>query len=273
MNIHPVKFQQSTEDFGGVYIKTVTQLNLDVGESYTADDHYILGFALLGEGKLEGYGNYQQENVLVLTEGAKVTANSWTTLILLQLKNGESLLNSQCTYNVNDPMYHKEFFQNFIDDNDVPRDLFLHSSTLYAYLMELKHSSKCKSGYSINVQASIDYINENYAFIENIEHLSEIIGVSKHHLIREFSREVGTSPGKYLESIRLSRGATLLKHTNYSLDAIGNMVGYSNGNYFGKVFKKLFDKTPTQFRELYSTKPATTEEEDQLKELDDMYLF
>jgi len=69
--------------------------------------------------------------------------------------------------------------------------------------------------------------------------MARVAGISKFHMTREFEKELGMTPGHYLKNVRLENAAKLLTSpTNYGLEYIASKVGFSCGNYFGKVFKK-----------------------------------
>ena len=53
---------------------------------------------------------------------------------------------------------------------------------------------------------------------------------------------------QYIASMRCKKAANLLKKTNLPIQEISSYVGYSDNNYFVKVFKKNYDMTPTEFR-------------------------
>lgn len=74
-------------------------------------------------------------------------------------------------------------------------------------------------------------------------------GLSKYHFTRLFQKTTNLTPIQYLTKIRIEHAIELLRMTNYSIDEIAQLVGYSNGNYFIKVFHKRIGMSPGQFRE------------------------
>ena len=97
------------------------------------------------------------------------------------------------------------------------------------------------------VQKSILYIKSDYMYILGVDDIACALGVSKHHLIREFSKQVGISPNKYLVKHKLEQSKSLLANEQLSIDSVAQAVGFSCGNYFAKTFKKEYGLTPTQF--------------------------
>ena len=69
------------------------------------------------------------------------------------------------------------------------------------------------------------------------------------NLCKEFHKKYGVSPGKYLRELRISQACRLLMtKSDHTLQEIAQMVGYSNNNYFGKVFKAEKGISPDKYR-------------------------
>lgn len=94
------------------------------------------------------------------------------------------------------------------------------------------------------------YIDQNYYMNElNLDMVAEHAGLTKCYLCKEFHNKYGISPGRYLKEFRIFQACRLLStHSDYSLQEIAHMVGYSNNNYFGKVFKSVKGISPDAFR-------------------------
>jgi AraC-like DNA-binding protein len=67
-------------------------------------------------------------------------------------------------------------------------------------------------------------------------------------LSRIFRKKKGISPGAYLISVRIQKALSLLKDTSFNVSEIAFMTGFSDPNYFSKVFKKNIGISPLQFR-------------------------
>lgn len=152
-------------------------------------------------------------------------------------------------------------------------NIYKHSSNLYNFLMDIMQMKELGAGFSPLVESAINIILEDYPFLESIEQLANTLAISVHHLIREFTQQVGESPGVFLEQVRLDRASLILRTTDYNLEMVANMVGYSSGNYFGKVFRKNYGTTPTQYRIEKGQYPLSLEEESNLKQLHEMLFF
>ncbi len=83
----------------------------------------------------------------------------------------------------------------------------------------------------------------------NLDLLADKCGISKYTLCKEFHKKYGVSPGKYLRELRISQACHLLMtNSDHTLQEIAEMVGYSNNNYFGKVFRAEKGISPDKYR-------------------------
>lgn len=102
--------------------------------------------------------------------------------------------------------------------------------------------------YSPTVQRVLEYINLHLGdHISNVD-LSANANMSISHLAKVFKKETGVTMTEYIALLRCKKAANLLKKTNLPIQEISSYVGYSDNNYFVKVFKKNYDMTPTEFR-------------------------
>lgn len=92
------------------------------------------------------------------------------------------------------------------------------------------------------------YLEVNYYKEISLLSVAEYLGVTQSHLSREFAKNVGESPIKYLTKLRLEKAAELLFTTEMSVEMIGKACGYEDVNYFCKVFRRYMKMSPGEFR-------------------------
>lgn len=63
-----------------------------------------------------------------------------------------------------------------------------------------------------------------------------------------FKNKFGTSPYRYLTSMRIQHAQELIRKGEYSLDEIAGFCGFSDAAHFSKMYKKLTGETPGQMR-------------------------
>ena len=83
-------------------------------------------------------------------------------------------------------------------------------------------------------------------------HPAQLAAALKIHpttLNRNIYAATGMTPIEYLTAIRLQQALTLIRITDRSFKEIAEECGFSNANYFAKVFRKKFGCSPSGFRQ------------------------
>ena len=97
------------------------------------------------------------------------------------------------------------------------------------------------------------WIAENYANADVIIQTIEESSLTSRTFYRRFSRAVGTTPLKYLQSIRIEKAKTLLAETNRGVEDIATEIGYLDVGSFRKLFKNEVKLLPAQYRKKFSS--------------------
>ena len=87
----------------------------------------------------------------------------------------------------------------------------------------------------------------------NVEHLAEILGMSRSSLLRKIKVLTTLSPVDFIKVIRLKRAAELIAGGEYRIGEICYMVGINSPSYFSKLFFKQFGVTPKDFEKNNNT--------------------
>lgn len=82
-----------------------------------------------------------------------------------------------------------------------------------------------------------------------LEELARQVYLSPYYLSREFTEQTGVSFTDYLKAVRIRKAQSLLMTTNRPVADVAASVGYSDPNYFSRVFKAVTGKTPQQYRQ------------------------
>lgn len=83
----------------------------------------------------------------------------------------------------------------------------------------------------------------------SIKDISEHVFLSSSYICTLFKSETGQTLNQYLTDFRIDKAKNLLTDPRYKITDISARVGYSDGNYFGKTFKKLVGMSPSEYRE------------------------
>ncbi len=113
--------------------------------------------------------------------------------------------------------------------------------------LDAVYESRGKKNTSEHLYKAIQYINAHYFEDLNLDILAQNVFVSSYYLSHLFRREMGVTFSDYLTKVRVSRAKELLMEGR-SVEDVSECVGYRDGNYFIKIFKKYVGVTPSKYR-------------------------
>jgi AraC-like DNA-binding protein len=94
-----------------------------------------------------------------------------------------------------------------------------------------------------------DAMDRDYAKPLDIPALAKIAYVSEAHFIRTFRATFGETPHRYLQRRRVERAMFLLRETEREVSDICLEVGFSSLGTFGRTFRRIVGRSPTDYRE------------------------
>ncbi len=106
-----------------------------------------------------------------------------------------------------------------------------------------------------------EYVAENFDKSISLAELSEKFFINPYYLSRQFKEKTGDTYLNYLLKLRINRAKELLEKTDLKVYEVCEMVGYSDTNYFSKLFEKFAGCRPSEFKkkmgsqELWATNP------------------
>jgi len=80
------------------------------------------------------------------------------------------------------------------------------------------------------------------------EDLAKHINMATNSFIRLFQKEMHVSPQYYIIRQKIDRASLLLLHSDLKIDNIAWSLGFSDRYHFSKVFKKVVQKSPADYR-------------------------
>lgn len=99
------------------------------------------------------------------------------------------------------------------------------------------------------VTKAISYISDNYRKDISLETVSREVNINPYYFSKKFKEETGVNFIDYLTDIRIGKAKELLKEDKLSIKEVCLASGYSDPNYFSRIFKKVENITPSEFRE------------------------
>lgn len=120
----------------------------------------------------------------------------------------------------------------------------------YRYYQEmdaLKANTSTTIAYA-RIRSVVEYIHDHFSEHLTLSQLAAHAMVSKNHLSAVFSDTMKLSLFEYIEQVRIHHARQLLQTTEESILDIALMSGFHSSSYFNRVFKKIMDMTPGQYR-------------------------
>ena len=108
--------------------------------------------------------------------------------------------------------------------------------------------------YSKPIQNIINYISFNLTADLSLNALSEEFMLNSSYLSTLFKKETGVTLTNFVNNKRIEHAIYLLNTTQSAIQDIAAQCGINDVNYFTKLFKKLKNMTPTQYREMIQHK-------------------
>lgn len=95
-----------------------------------------------------------------------------------------------------------------------------------------------------------DYIGKHYMNDQlSIKDISDHVHLSSSYICTIFKTETGQTLNQYITEYRMEKAKQLLANPRNKINEISAKVGYADGNYFGKSFKKVVGLSPSEYRE------------------------
>ncbi len=97
-------------------------------------------------------------------------------------------------------------------------------------------------------EAAKKYIEEHLSDDFSITALCSALNIGRTKLYHIFKSECKMGISEYLNRRRMHRAKKLLKTTELSIPEIASSVGFNDYNYFSRVYKKVYGKSPKKYR-------------------------
>ena len=137
-------------------------------------------------------------------------------------------------------------------------DRYVDSVSVQLFLMEMIREIQLVNGmteeipcYSEYVQDTLDYIHDHLSAGLRVSELARRLFVSRSYLADLFCKELGVTPGKYIDDQLLLAAQWRLQQTDASMAEISRELGYSDQFYFSRRFKQLCGLTPFTYRKYH----------------------
>ena len=123
--------------------------------------------------------------------------------------------------------------------------------TLLLLLLSRSHSQRLPAGGTWQAAAAAAKMERDYPNPISMQDLAQSVYLSDRHFRRQFEKAYGISPMEYLLNLRLNAACSLLLSANLTITDAAMACGFSDGNYFSRVFHRKYGMSPTAYRHLY----------------------
>lgn len=131
--------------------------------------------------------------------------------------------------------------------------VYLFLSQLVAASGKKFDSDSEKSIKEIYVKKAVEYIQINYSSFLSVEKIASYIGLERSYFGVMFKKHTGVSPKTFITNYRISKSVELIKNSQLPISYIARSVGYEDQLLFSKVFRRIKEVSPSEFRKLEQT--------------------
>jgi AraC family transcriptional regulator len=96
------------------------------------------------------------------------------------------------------------------------------------------------------ILAALDRLDSCYAEPLTVVDLASNVGMSRFHFSRLFQEQVGLSPYRYLQRVRIHRAAELLSGGHHNVTEAALAVGFRDFGRFARVFRREMGRRPSE---------------------------
>lgn len=112
---------------------------------------------------------------------------------------------------------------------------------------KIKEIAESQAGKDQRLLEITNYIYANYKDV-TLDDLAEKFYLSKPYLSKYIKEKSGMTFGDILKKIRMKKARAMLKGSSATVESIAESVGYQNVEHFNRIFKKMYNITPVQYR-------------------------
>lgn len=116
-----------------------------------------------------------------------------------------------------------------------------------------------------HIRQILRHIDENYMNPLSVEDIIRIVPFSRRVLEKKFKEETGITIYQYIQKVRVDRFADLLVSTDLSLIDAATQAGFEDYKNVSRIFIKIKDLTPFQYRKKYKVASQTKSTDEELE--------
>ena len=111
----------------------------------------------------------------------------------------------------------------------------------------VKGSTKLQDYY---IKEAITYIEQNFQNDISVVDIANRLGINRSYFGKIFKQTLKQTPQEFLINYRMIKASELLRLTKMSIGDISKAVGYENQLHFSRAFKKIYNISPREWRNI-----------------------
>jgi len=144
-------------------------------------------------------------------------------------------------------------------EDDVGRELALEVSRWMVFFLKRPGGQSQFSAQLAGQMANRDPVRDLQTWIldhpaadHSIEALAARVAMSPRHFARVFREEVGQSPARFVECVRVEAARRALEESRRSVEEVAEFVGFGTGETMRRAFLRQIGVGPSAYRERFS---------------------
>lgn len=234
-NIHHDHFVLKEGDF--CLISPLTRHSIEV-----FDDSLIINI-LIRRNTFEDifYNTLKDTNKLAVFFNNSLYAKKYNAYLIIDSMN-DSFIKKHILSMYLENMEKKKYYESILDSYL----MILFSKLLQKYedSMKLPMETKKSSSVFSDIMA---YIDDNYQ-TTTLQEIADRFHFSTGYCSRMIKKHTGKSFTQLQQTIRFHKACFFLENTNKSIAEVSELVGFNNIEHFNRLFKKIYQTTPGQYR-------------------------
>lgn len=133
----------------------------------------------------------------------------------------------------------------------VKSELYRIFGLIFRHHRELAVPPKTMSKRDENFNELLQTIRSNFHRPITVEEAARVVNLSPNHFCSIFKKLTGKTLIEYVHLLRVNEAERLLKESDIYITEIAERVGFNDITYFGRIFRKYTNRSPTEVRIQY----------------------
>ena len=108
----------------------------------------------------------------------------------------------------------------------------------------------------VSLEAALYFVEQNFREKIRAEEVAKLCGMSSFRFSRTFKEKYGIAFRDYVVRYRLRQAHKMISEQNASVTEAAYAVGFNDISYFGRMFKRHFDVSPSELTNVLPDAPA-----------------